>query len=109
MSRSSKLLKLIEDCRETFSERVSMGEAKGEYHGRTVTLNTPVRAKGGRKKFYVYVKGKDGRVIKVHFGDPDMKIRVNEPDRRASFRARHKCDTDPPDITTPRYWSCQMW
>ena len=34
-----------------------------------------------------------------------MTIKKDQPKRRKSFRARHKCDTNPPDKLTPRYWS----
>jgi hypothetical protein len=44
----------------------------------------------------------------VKFGDPNMEIKRDDPDRRRSFRARHKCDTAK-DKTTPRYWSCRFW
>ena len=82
------------------------------YRGKSVTLNKPSRITAGepgygRKKFKVYVSD-NGRVIKVMFGDPNMKIRKNDPEARKSFRARHKCDTAK-DKTTPRYWSCRMW
>jgi len=79
-----------------------------EYQGRKVTLNKPFRTPSGPKKFSVYVKNEKGNVIKVNFGDPNMKIKKNIPERRKSFRARHKCDTAK-DKTTPRYWSCKMW
>lgn len=73
------------------------------------TLNKPFRLKGGKKKFGVYVKNpKTGNIIMVKFGDPNMEIKRDDPDRRRSFRARHKCDTAK-DKTTPRYWSCKMW
>lgn len=74
------------------------------------TLNKPFRLpKGSKKKFGVYVKNpKTGNIIKVTFGDPNMEIKRDDPDRRRSFRARHKCDTAK-DKTTPRYWSCKMW
>jgi len=49
-----------------------------------------------------------GKVKKVMFGDPNMKIRKNNPEARASFRARHKCSTAK-DKTSPRYWSCKAW
>lgn len=83
------------------------------YQGKTVTLNKPSRiAKGepgyGRKKSKVYVKNKNGKVIKVMFGDPNMEIRKDNAEARKSFRARHKCDTAT-DKTTPRYWSCKAW
>lgn len=73
------------------------------------TLNKPFRLKDGKKKFGVYVKNpKTGNVIMVKFGDPNMEIKRDDPDRRRSFRARHKCDTAK-DKTTPRYWSCKFW
>ena len=83
------------------------------YQGKKVTLNKPSRiTKGepgyGRKKSKVYVKNKNGKVIKVMFGDPNMEIRKDNPEARKSFRARHKCDTAT-DKTTPRYWSCKAW
>ena len=82
------------------------------YQGKSVKLNSPSRiGKGepgyGRKKSKVYVK-KGDKVVKVMFGDPNMEIRKDNPKARASFRARHKCDTAS-DKTTPRYWSCKMW
>ena len=83
------------------------------YKGRKVTLNKPTRiSKGqtsyGKKKFKVFVKNKNDNVVRVTFGDPNMKIRKNEPSRRKSFRARHKCDTAK-DKTSARYWSCKKW
>jgi hypothetical protein len=79
---------------------------EAEYHGRKVTLNKPMRS-DGPKKFKVYVK-KGDHVVKVHFGDPDMRIKRYIPARRKSFRARHNCDTAK-DKTTARYWSCKAW
>lgn len=75
---------------------------------RQMTLNKPFRTPGERKKFAVYLKNENGNVIKVRFGDPEMKIRKNEPERRKSFRARHNCD-DPGPKTKARYWSCKNW
>ncbi len=75
---------------------------------RQMTLNKPFRAPGERKKFAVYVKNENGNVIKVRFGDPEMRIRKNEPERRKSFRARHNCDNPGPK-TKARYWSCKNW
>lgn len=86
---------------------VYMGKA-AEYQGRKVTLNKPFRTSDGPKKFAVYVKNDKGKVVIVRFGDPNMKIKKNIPERRKSFRARHKCDQQK-DKTTPAYWSCKMW
>lgn len=85
-------------------ENISMSEA--EYHGREVKLGKPT--KGDVKKFKVYVKNSAGKVVKVNFGDPNMEIKRDNPERRKSFRARHKC-SQAKDRTTPKYWSCRMW
>ncbi len=73
------------------------------------TLNKPFRTPKGPKKFSVYVKNEKGNIVKVNFGDPNMEIKRDDPDRRKSFRARHKCDTNPGPRWKARYWSCKMW
>lgn len=79
-----------------------------EYQGRKVKLGKPFRTPGGPKKFSVYVKNDKGNVVKVNFGDPNMKIKKNIPERRKSFRARHNCDNPGPKWKA-RYWSCRAW
>ena len=79
---------------------------EAEYQGRKVQLNKPMR--GDVKKFKVYVKNEKGNIVKVNFGDPDMKIRKSNPKARKSFRARHNCDNPGPK-TKARYWSCRKW
>jgi hypothetical protein len=81
---------------------------EAEYHGRKVSLGKPFYTPGGPRKRAVYVKNDKGNVVKVGFGDPNMKIKKSNPARRRSFRARHKCDTAK-DRTTARYWSCKFW
>lgn len=74
------------------------------------TLNKPFRLpKGSKKKFGVYVKNDKGNVVKVTFGDPNMEIKRDDPERRKSFRARHQCDTNPGPKYKARYWSCKQW
>lgn len=72
------------------------------------TLNKPFRTPGGPKKFSVYVKNDKGNVVKVNFGQPGMEIKRDNPERRKSFRARHKCENPGPRWKA-RYWSCKMW
>lgn len=79
-----------------------------EKGGRKVTLNKPFRTPDGPKKFSVYVKNDKGNVVKVNFGDPNMKIKKNIPERRKSFRARHNCDNPGPKWKA-RYWACKSW
>ena len=73
------------------------------------TLNKPFRLSGDKKKFGVYVKNEKGNVVMVKFGDPNMEIKRDDPERRKSFRARHQCDTNPGPKYKARYWSCRQW
>ena len=77
-----------------------------EYKGKEVKLDDPFRLpQGSDKKFGVYVKNpKSGNVIMVKFGDPNLSIKRDDPDRLKNFRARHNCDQKT-DKTTPGYWS----
>jgi predicted nucleotidyltransferase len=79
---------------------------EAEYKGKDVKLGKPMR--GDVKKYKVFVKNDKGNVVKVNFGDKNMEIKRDDPKRRKSFRARHKCDTAK-DRTKPRYWSCKFW
>lgn len=81
-----------------------LGEA--EYRGREVPLGKPMA--GDVKKKKVYVKKPNGNVVKVEFGDPNMRIKKHIPGRRKNFRARHNCDNPGPRWKA-RYWSCRAW
>lgn len=101
------LLKRVKTTRD-IKEGVEQIE-EAEYKGRKVKLNDPFRSSDDKHKFYVYVKNEKGNVIKLGFGDPNMEIKRDDPESRKSFRARHKCDTDPGPKWKARYWSCKMW
>lgn len=79
-----------------------------EYRGRTVKLNKPFRTPKGPKKFAVYTKNEKGTVVIVRFGDPNMEIKRDDPQRRKNFRSRHNCKSPGPKWKA-RYWSCKMW
>ena len=97
----------LDEAEEIFGELAEDENlTEAEYQGRTVKLNKPMR--GDVKKFKVYVKNEKGNVVKVNFGDPDMRIKKSNPARRKSFRARHNCDNPGPK-TKARYWSCKKW
>jgi hypothetical protein len=87
---------------------IQSGLNEAEYQGRTVKLGKPFLTPGGPKKRSVYVKNEKGNVVKVNFGDPNMRIKKNIPARRKSFRARHNCE-NPGPRTKARYWSCRAW
>ena len=80
-----------------------------EYQGRKVKLGKPFLTPKGPKKRSVYVKNDKGNVVKVNFGDPNMKIKKSDPARRKSFRARHGCDKNPGPRWKAKYWSCKFW
>ena len=91
----------------------------GEYLGDPVPLDCPMvdeedekdppigkPKRGGPKKFYVYVKKPDGGIKKVTWGDTTgLSVKLNDPEARKSFAARHKCDQQK-DRTSAAYWAC---
>jgi len=73
-------------------------------------LNKPM--KGDRKKYKVYVKDPStGNIKKVEFGDPNMSIKRDNPERRKAFRSRHGCDDPsvPKPKTKAKYWAYKFW
>ena len=97
---------VIEEDEYGSVELIMINEAK--YHNKTVTLNKPFYTPGGPKKRSVYVKNAKGNVVKVNFGDPNMRIKKSSPSHRKSFRARHNCQTPGPKWKS-KYWSCRAW
>jgi hypothetical protein len=93
---------------EALYEYYSMTEELNEveYKGRKVSLGKIMR--GDVKKYKVHVKNDKGNVVKVNFGDKNMEIKRDNPRRRKSFRARHRCDNPGPRWKA-RYWACKTW
>jgi len=58
-------------------------------------------------KKYMRCVRKDGKLKRIHYGDPNLRIKKSNPSRRKSFRARHKCSSAKPG--TPKYYSCKNW
>ncbi len=98
------------DDDESFYTKVAAKGGKKKRHGR---LNSPRRiGKGdpgyGKKKFIVHVKNPaTGNVKTITFGDANLSVKANNPERRKSFLARHNCDNPGPK-TSARYWSCNL-
>jgi hypothetical protein len=80
---------------------------EAEYKGRDVELNKPFRTPKAPRKFGVYTKNGDGKVILVRFGQPGMRIKNSDKEASKSFRARHRCN-DPGPRWKPRWWSCNV-
>ena len=95
-----------EDLSGQATSSVAGAVDEAEYRGRKVQLGKKMA--GDVKKSKVYVKGPKGNVVKVNFGDPNMRIKKSNPARRKSFRARHNCDNPGPRWKA-RYWSCRSW
>lgn len=95
-------------CNSYYDDKKGQNAEAAEYQGRKVTLNKPFRTPGGPKKFAVYVQNESNRVVIVRFGDPNMEIKRDDPERRRNFRSRHNCD-NPGPRTKARYWSCRQW
>jgi hypothetical protein len=78
-----------------------------------MAFNKPRRIKQGeagygKKKFVVLARNAQGKTRLIRFGDANMEIKRDDPARRKSFRARHKC-SEAKDILSARYWSCKQW
>jgi hypothetical protein len=95
-----------EDLHGQATSSVAGAVDEAEYQGRKVQLGKKMA--GDVKKSKVYVKGPKGNVVKVNFGDPNMRIKKSNPARRKSFRARHNCDNPGPRWKA-RFWSCRSW
>ena len=91
-----------------FTELLPLNEAKGKGACANRALSKPWSTPDGPKKRSVCVKNASGNVVKVNFGDPNMRIKKSNPARRKSFRARHKCSTPGPRWKA-KYWSCKFW
>jgi hypothetical protein len=96
----------IDNCEDSsyneYGDKIEVYESEKK----KVKLNKIMR--GDVKKYKVYVKNDKGNVVKVNFGDPNMEIKRDDPDRRRNFRARHNCDNPGPRWKA-RYWACKTW
>ena len=105
INESFNLENIVNDALlEYYTMTEELNEA--EYQGRKVSLGKIMR--GDVKKYKVHVKNDKGNVVKVNFGDKNMEIKRDNPRRRKSFRARHRCDNPGPRWKA-RYWACKTW
>ncbi len=129
---SEEFYRLFREARELFKEgllteitdwdkqllETDIGEF-GEYEGEKVPLDIPIQEedeknpplnkpkRGGPKKFYVFVRDGD-KIKKVTWGDTTgLSVKLNNPEARKSFAARHKCDQQK-DKTKAAYWACNL-
>jgi len=70
--------------------------------------NKPKRTPDHPTKSHVVVAKEGNKTKTIRYGDANMKIKKSDPERRKSFRARHKCDQKKSKLTAG-YWSCKNW
>ena len=103
-----------EEAKKIIQEEIEadLEEEKKKTDKDRMKCNSPRRIRKGEaghgtKKFVVKAC-KDGKEKIIRYGDANMEIKKDSPERRKSFRARHKCDTAK-DKMSARYWSCKKW
>lgn len=95
---------------ETTKKVVSALLNEATYKGKTVKLNKPFRTPGEKKKSAVYVDPDgDGKAKIVRFGDPNMSIKKDQPNRKKSYCARSSGQGNLTDRGSANYWSRKSW
>ena len=76
-------------------------------------LNKILRSPNPNKKFMVYVRDKKtNNIKKVSFGDPNLSIKRDNPDRQKSFMARMGAvlkKVQGQKNLSPAYWAVKSW
>jgi len=76
-------------------------------------LNKILRNPNPNKKFMVYVRDKEtNNIKKVSFGDPNLSIKRDNPDRQKSFMARMGAvlkKVGGQKNLSPAYWAVKSW
>ncbi len=96
-----KVTELLKEFVETFPVEVQ------EKKGARCTKVTGQQASSRSDKKYMRCTRVGGKLKRVHYGDPILRIKKSNPKRRKSFRARHKCSSAKPG--TAKYFSCKNW
>jgi hypothetical protein len=78
-----------------------------EKKGSRCTKVTGQQSSTRKDKKYMRCTRVGGKLKRVHYGDPNLRIKKSNPKKRKSFRARHKCSTAKPG--TAKYFSCKNW
>jgi hypothetical protein len=73
----------------------------------SMPCNKPRRdVQGGKKSVVKACENGEEKIVR--FGDANMEIKRDNPERRKNFRARHNCDESKSKLTAG-YWSCKAW
>jgi hypothetical protein len=73
----------------------------------SMPCNKPRRdVQGGKKSVVKACENGEEKIVR--FGDANMEIKRDNPERRKNFRARHNCGESKSKLTAG-YWSCKAW
>ena len=89
------------------SDKRKKAAKAAKIHKDSMECNKPRRDIQGGKKSVVKAC-ENGQEKIVRFGDANMEIKRDNPERRKNFRARHNCDEKKSKLTAG-YWSCKAW
>jgi hypothetical protein len=92
---------LLKEFTESFP--VEVQEKKGARCSKATGQQTSTRS----DKKYMRCTRVGGKLKRVHYGDPNLRIKKSNPKKRNAFRKRHKCSTAKPG--TPKFFSCKNW
>jgi hypothetical protein len=95
-------------------ELEQINEAK--FRGKTVKTSSPQRSSSGGKAYKVYVSGCGAKtktnpsgVKQIRFGSGGLKAKLNNPEAKKSYNARHGCSKGKHnDKCKAGYWSCRL-
>lgn len=88
---------------EDLLKRIDMLE---EASGRCTKVTGQMSSTRKDKKYMRCTKV-GGKLKRVHYGDPNLRIKKSNPKKRKAFRARHKCSSAKPG--SAKYFSCLNW
>lgn len=78
-----------------------------EKAGSRCTKVTKQQSSTRKDKKYMRCVRANGKLKRVHYGDPKLRIKKSNPKKRKAFRARHKCSSAKPG--TAKALSCANW
>ncbi len=89
---------------------------EAKFRGKNVKTSSPQRSSSGGKAYKVYVSGCSAKtksnpsgVKQIRFGSGGLKAKLNNPDAKKSYNARHGCSKGRHnDKCKAGYWSCRL-
>ena len=98
---------LPEDGKPVMTSSETKATRRYTYNGVTVQAS-PRRPSSREDKKYMRTVLRNGKEYLVHYGDPELPMQRDIPERRENFLARHSCG-DKRDPLAPGFWACYDW